>query len=125
MRRSRPTRALTALTLLVVLLGAGCARHMPVADIGERGGDIGVRVVTVTGEVVTGQLLALDEEELVVRVTRRETGEQTDRGFPMNEVSSATVHRTRSEASWGSIVSTLVGVAGGVLIATALKEWGP
>lgn len=120
----RVTLCLTVLLAALALIGTGCARHMPVADLGERGGNIGVRVVTVTGEVVTGRLLALDGDDIVVRVTHRPTGEATDRRFPMEQVASATVHRTRSESSWGSVVSTVVGVAGGVLIAAAVKGAG-
>ncbi len=121
----RATRRLGALLLVgFLLVGPGCARHMPVSVVGERGGNIGVRVVTVTGEVVFGQLLSLGSEGIVVRVTRRATGQESDRRFPMEEVASATVHRTKSESTWGPVISAVVGVAGGVLVASVLKGVG-
>lgn len=115
---------LITLVLTAALLGAGCARHLPVSDIGASGGDVGVRVVTITGEIVTGQLLALDGEQVSVRVTRRESGEVNDRTFPIEDVASATLHRRRSETSFGPFVSTAVGVAGGLLLAAVLGGAG-
>ncbi len=108
----------------LLLVCSGCARHLPVSAVGEQGGNIGVRVVTVTGEVVAGRLLSLDREAIVVRVTKRTTGQESDRRFPMEEVASATVHKTKSESTWGPIISTVVGVAGGVLIASIVKGAG-
>ncbi len=119
---SRTTQCLGALLIVILLVaGSGCARHMPVSAVGEQGGNIGVRVVTVTGEVITGRLLSLDSEAIVVRVTRRATGRETERRFPMEEVASATVHKTKSESTWGPVISTVVGVAGGVLISSIVK----
>jgi len=121
----RATRCLGAVLVAGLLLsGAGCARHMSVAVLGEQDGNVGVRVVTVTGEVVSGRLLRLDSEGIVVRVTQRATGQESERRFSMEEVASATVHRTKSESMWGPVISTVVGVAGGVLIAFALKGVG-
>ena len=114
-----------ALLLACVFLStAGCARHMPVSTIGEQGGNIGVRIVTATGEVVNGRLLSFDSDAIVVRVTRRATGQESDRRFPMEEVASATVHKTESESTWGPVISTVVGVAGGLLIASVAKGAG-
>jgi len=122
---TRVTQCLGALLLVVLLVGgSGCARHLPVSAVGEQGGNIGVRVVTVTGEVVSGRLLSLDGDEVVVLVTRRATGRETERRFPMEEVASATVHKTKSESTWGPVISTVVGVAGGVLIASIVKGAG-
>ena len=125
----RPRLAIRFLSGLVVLslliTGPGCARHMPVRDVGDRGGNIGVRVVTVTGEIVTGRLLSLDSNEIVVRITLRTTGEVSERRFPMEDVASATVHRTKSESMWGPVISTVVGVAGGALIAAAIRAAVP
>jgi len=119
---SRTTQCLGALLIVILLVaGSGCARHMPVSAVGEQGGNIGVRVVTLTGEVITGRLLSLDSEAIVVRVTRRATGRETERRFPMEEVASATVHKTKSESTWGPVISTVVGVAGGVLISSIVK----
>ncbi|MCD4690135.1 hypothetical protein K8S17_01595 [bacterium] len=116
--------ALALAAVLIALAGSGCARHLPISELGAQGGNVGVRVVTVTGESVVGRLISLDRDEIVVVVTRRERGEDEERRFPMTEVVSATVHRTRSESTWGPIVSTVIGVAGGVLAAAAIKEWG-
>lgn len=122
----RTIRSLVALPVVLLLaVGSGCARHMPVSAVGEQGGNVGVRIVTVTGEVLSGRLLSLDGEEIVVRVTRRATGQESDRRFPMEEVASATVHKTKSESTWGPVISTVVGVAGGVLIAAVVKGVGP
>jgi hypothetical protein len=117
--------ALATLLVALALLGSGCARRMPVAELGEQGGNIGITVVTAAGETVVGRLLSLDNREIVVRVRRRETGEESVRRFSTEEVASATVHRTVSETSWGPVLSTVVGVAGGVLIAAALKGVNP
>ena len=125
MRMTQALRSIGALlTAGLLLTGPGCTRHMPVSALGEQGGNIGVRVVTVTGEVVFGRLLALDGEEIVVLVTQRTTGRETERRFPMEEVASATVHKTKSESTWGPVISTVVAVAGGVLVASIVKGAG-
>ncbi len=117
-------RRLAVFLTALALAGTGCARHIPVSELGDRGGNIGICVVTATGETVTGRLISLDADEIIVRVTRRETGNVTERRFPIEQVASATVHRTSGETTWGPVVSTVVGVAGGVLLAAVLKESG-
>ncbi len=123
MMKGSSRMACLALLLLALACG-GCARHMSVADLESGGGDIGVRVVSATGETVEGRLLFWDDEAIAVRVTDRPTGEVTDRRFPLDEVASATVHRTRGESMWGPFVSTIVGVAGGLLAAAAVRGAG-
>ena len=112
------------LVAVLLLVCSGCARHLPVSAVAEQGGNIGVRIVTVTGEVVSGRLVSFDGEGIVVRVARRATGQESERRFPIKDVASATVHKTKNESTWGPVVSTVVGIAGGLLIAFAVRGAG-
>jgi hypothetical protein len=56
-----PTLAAAAL-----LLAGGCAREVPLADVASGGAVVGVAARTSGGEEIRGELVSLDEREMIV-----------------------------------------------------------
>ena len=68
-------RTILTVSLLACLLAGGCARHAPLEDMAAGGADVGVRATTFAGEELTGRLVSLTEETLVVEVAYEIVGD--------------------------------------------------
>ena len=58
----------------------GCARHVPLAELGTSGAVVGVRLTTSDGEQVTGRIISLDAGSVVVAVRHVLAGDVRVRG---------------------------------------------
>jgi hypothetical protein len=54
--------------VLLLLTCAGCARRIPIADLGPSGAEVWARVVTVDGEELTGRVLSLDASSIALEL---------------------------------------------------------
>ncbi len=71
-RRPAASAALAALAC-ACLVACGCARHVPLAELGPSGAVVWVRLTTSDGERITGRVVSLDAGSMVVAV-RHELG---------------------------------------------------
>ncbi|MCK4511772.1 hypothetical protein KAW64_08540 [bacterium] len=81
-RRRRAGVAIIAWLVLVCagLAACGCARHVPLAELGTSGAVVGVRLTTSDGEQVTGRVISLDAGSMVVGVRHVIAGDVRVRG---------------------------------------------
>ena len=80
--RSR-TRVAIVTWLVLVCSGfvmGGCARHVPLAELGTSGAVVGVRLTMSDGEQVTGRVISLDAGSVVVAVRHVIAGDVRMRG---------------------------------------------
>lgn len=68
-----PASAALLVFLLIFLFVTGCAKHVPLSELGESGAVVWVRLTTSDDEDVVGQLVSLDAVSMTVAV-RHELG---------------------------------------------------
>ena len=80
--RRRAGVAIIAWLVLVCagFVASGCARHVPLADLGTSGAVVGVRLTTSDGEQITGRVISLDAGSMVVAVRHVIAGDIRMRG---------------------------------------------
>ena len=64
----------------VGFVACGCARHVPLAELGTSGAVVGVRLTTSDGEQTTGRVVSLDAGSMVVAVRHVIAGDVRVRG---------------------------------------------
>jgi hypothetical protein len=112
----RAVRMLVVVLVVLAGLAAGCARRVPLSELGPAGAPVGVVLTTVSGEELSGRLLSFGDGKMVVEVVSAD-GASVQRTVSLGEVSRATFHRERNEAVFGPVVSFFLGPLVGALLA--------